>query len=83
MSAHLQRRSFLALLGGAAAAWPLTARAPQRPAMPVIGYLLGGGAAISAGFRKGLAEIRPTRTLCPPRLKINVAVAFLAPSDTR
>ncbi len=56
----MKRREFVALAGGAAAAWPLTVHA-QQSALPVVGWLhprpLNASRQFLSNFRKGLGEV--------------------------
>jgi hypothetical protein len=58
---QLRRREFISLLSGAAASWPVLARAEQRT-MPLIGYLSARSpktdVPMLAAFRRGLSEKR-------------------------
>jgi ABC-type uncharacterized transport system substrate-binding protein len=61
MASHIERRKFLATLGGAAVAWPLAAHAQQPAKLPTIGFLGGPTASASgpwvAAFAQRLREL--------------------------
>ena len=86
----MMRRDFISLLAGAAATWPLAARAQQATRLPRIGWLVTGSPATYrfslAAFRDGLKTLNSP----PPRCKARAATqgggelfASSAPGDIR
>ena len=61
MSAKVRRRKFISLLGGAATAWPLGARAQQTAKLPTIGWL--GGSTPATQSQWAVAFTQRLRTL--------------------
>jgi putative tryptophan/tyrosine transport system substrate-binding protein len=69
---NIRRRDFIALVGGAAAAWPLAARA-QQSALPVIGYFSGRSPEAEAPLRTPFLKALETSGFTVGR---NVAIEY-------
>jgi putative tryptophan/tyrosine transport system substrate-binding protein len=59
MAIQIRRREFITLLGGAAAAWPLAARAQQQGKLPLVGVLVSASPPhpFADALRRGLQSL--------------------------
>jgi putative tryptophan/tyrosine transport system substrate-binding protein len=70
---QLKRREFITLLGGAAAAWPIGARAQQTGKLPTIGFLGADASAFAPWIAAFVARLRELGWIEDRTIAIDIA----------
>jgi putative ABC transport system substrate-binding protein len=67
----MKRREFITLIGGAAASWPLAARAQQTPEVPRVGFVYPGSKAVMASRIEAiLSGLRVSGYAAPAQVEV-------------